>query len=221
MDLQYRVAIFGSARIQEGDKDYKDVFDIAKGLAESGFDIVTGGGPGLMQAANAGTKSAHSLSRSIGLNIRLPREQNPNDFLDIKEEFSMFSNRLDAFMALSDAVVVAPGGIGTLLELFYAWQLVQVERICETPIILYGEIWTNLLVWLEHEVMERKLFNKSDMHMIFHVTEALNVVALIKQIHADRLTEEHACRNFTKYRAELASNNRITNHQPPHQTCER
>ena len=159
MDLHYRVAIFGSARIQEGDQDYKDVFAIARGLAESGFESVTGG----------------------------------------------------TFMSLSDAVVVAPGGIGTLLELFYAWQLVQVEHICETPIILYGEISTNLLLWLENEVMERRLFNKSDMHMIFHVTEPLEVVALIKQIHADRLTKEHACRNFTKYRAEIESNNRIIN----------
>jgi hypothetical protein len=205
MDLHYRVAFFGSARIQEGDKDYKDVFEIARGLAESGFDIVTGGGPGLMQAANAGTKSAHSLSRSIGLNIRLPSEQNPNDFLDIKEEFNLFSNRLDTFMAISDAVVVAPGGIGTLLELFYAWQLVQVEHICETPVILYGEIWTNLLLWLENEVMERKLFNKSDMHMIFHVTEPLQVVQLIRQIHADRLKMDHACKNFSKYREVLQS----------------
>ncbi len=203
MDLHYRVAIFGSARIHEGDQDYKDVFEIARGLAESGFDIVTGGGPGLMQAANAGTKSAHSASRSIGLNIRIPREQNPNDFLDIKEEFSLFSNRLDTFMALSDAVVVAPGGIGTLLELFYAWQLIQVEHICETPIILYGEIWANLLVWLENEVMERKLFNKSDMHMIFHVTEPVQAVELIKQIHADRLKVAHACKNFSKYRKVL------------------
>ena len=207
MDLHYRVAIFGSARLHEGDQDYKDVFEIARGLAESGFDIVTGGGPGLMQAANAGTKSAHSASRSIGLNIRLPREQNPNDFLDIKEDFNLFSNRLDTFMALSDAVVVAPGGIGTLLELFYSWQLVQVEHICETPIILYGEIWTNLLLWLENEVMERKLFNKSDMHMIFHVTEPQEVLKLIRQIHTDRLTMEHACRNFTKYRAEIKSAN--------------
>ena len=209
MDLHFRVAIFGSARIQEGDKDYKDVFDIAKGLAKSGFDIVTGGGPGLMQAANAGSKSAHAANHSIGLNIRIPREQEPNHFLDIKQEFNLFSSRLDTFMALSDAVVVAPGGIGTLLELFYAWQLVQVEHICETPIILYGEIWRNLLLWLESEVMERKLFAKGDMHMIFHVTEPQQAVKLIKQIHADRLKEEHACHNFTKYRTALESvNNR-------------
>jgi len=207
MDLHYRVAIFGSARIQEGDRDYNDVFAIARGLAESGFDIVTGGGPGLMQAANAGSKSAHSGGRSIGLNIRLPREQDVNTFLDIKQEFSVFSSRLDTFMSLSDAVVVAPGGIGTLLELFYAWQLVQVEHICETPIILFGELWSNLLLWLETEVMPRQLFKKSDMHMIFHVMEADQVVALIKKIHEDRLKEEHACQNFSKYRKILQSAN--------------
>jgi uncharacterized protein (TIGR00730 family) len=196
----YRVAIFGSARIEEGDKDYNDVFQIARGLAESGFDIVTGGGPGLMKAANAGSKSVDSAGYSIGLNIRLQREQESNAFLDIKQEFDRFSGRLDTFMALSDAVVVAPGGIGTLLELFYAWQLVQVEDICDTPIILYGEIWTNLLLWLELEVKARNLFSEKDMHMIFHVIEPLQVVALIKKIHTDRLQEAHVCKNFSKYR---------------------
>ncbi|NTV61649.1 MAG: LOG family protein [Chlorobiaceae bacterium] len=203
MDLHYRVAIFGSARIEESSEEYRDVFSIAKGLAESGFDIVTGGGPGLMQAANAGTRSADSQSRSIGLNIKLPNEQQPNAYLDIKEEFPLFSNRLDTFMALSDAVVVAPGGIGTLLELFYAWQLVQVEHICETPIILFGEIWSNLLLWLETEVMPRHLFNAGDMHMIFHVREPWQVIGLIRKIYDDRLHEEHACRNFSRYRKTL------------------
>ncbi|MBM3163337.1 MAG: LOG family protein [Chlorobi bacterium] len=203
MDLHYRVAIFGSARIREGDMDYQDVFRIARGLAEAGFDIVTGGGPGLMQAANAGSKAAQSGSRSIGLNIRLPREQEANTYLDIKQEFSRFSSRLDTFMSLSDAVVVAPGGIGTMLELFYAWQLVQVEHICETPIILYGAIWTNLLLWLETEVLPRGLFGSKDMHMIFHVMEPEQVVQLIRKIHEDRLKDGHACNNFSKYRVEL------------------
>lgn len=203
MDIHYRVAVFGSARIQEGDSDYQDVFLIARGLAEAGFDIVTGGGPGLMQAANAGSKAALSGSRSIGLNITLPREQQANAYLDIKQDFSRFSSRLDTFMSLSDAVVVAPGGIGTLLELFYAWQLVQVEHICETPIILYGEIWTNLLLWLETEVLSRGLFGRNDMHMIFHVMEPGHVVGLIRKIHEDRLKEGHACKNFSKYRIEL------------------
>lgn len=214
MEPHYRVAIFGSARIREGDRDYQDVFRIAQGLAAAGFDIVTGGGPGLMQAANSGSKAAQSETRSIGLNIRLPREQDPNPFLDIKQEFPIFSSRLDTFMQLSDAVVVAPGGIGTLLELFYAWQLVQVEHICETPIILYGEIWTNLLLWLETEVLERGLFSRKEMHMIFHVTEPEQAVDLVRKIHADRLREAHACKNFSKYRVELQSSDRTENISP-------
>ncbi len=197
---QYKVAIFGSARIHEGEELYRDVFTIAKGLAEAGFDVITGGGPGLMQAANAGSQSADSPANSIGLNIRLPKEQDANEFLDIKQEFYSFSSRLDTFMTLSDAVIVAPGGIGTLLELFYTWQLVQVENICETPIILFGSIWTNLLKWLEQEVMAKQLFDKAEMRMLFHVIEPDDVVELIKKIHDDRLEEGNVCTNFMKYR---------------------
>jgi len=214
MNPHYRVAIFGSARIREGDRDYQDVFRIAEGLAASGFDIVTGGGPGLMQAANSGSKAAQSETCSIGLNIKLPREERPNAFLDIKHEFSIFSSRLDTFMQLSDAVVVAPGGIGTLLEMFYAWQLVQVEHICDTPIILYGKIWTNLLLWLETEVLERGLFSRKEMHMIFHVMEPEQAVDLVRKIHADRLRDAHACKNFSKYRVELQSSDRTENISP-------
>jgi uncharacterized protein (TIGR00730 family) len=200
MEPHYRVTIFGSARISEGDKEYRDVYEIAKGLAAEGFDIVTGGGPGLMQAANAGSKSVPNGGQSIGLNIKLPHEQCPNPYLDIKEEFERFSGRLDAFMAMSDAVVVAPGGIGTLLELFYSWQLVQVQHLCETPIILFGEIWTSLLLWLETEVLPRHLFERKDMHAIFHVMEPSEVVDLIVKIHKARSEMEHVCRNFNKYR---------------------
>jgi uncharacterized protein (TIGR00730 family) len=204
MEPHYRVTIFGSARISEGDKEYRDVYEIARGLAAEGFDIVTGGGPGLMQAANAGSKSVPNGGQSIGLNIKLPHEQCPNPYLDIKEEFERFSGRLDAFMAMSDAVVVAPGGIGTLLELFYSWQLVQVQHLCETPIILFGEIWTSLLLWLETEVLPRHLFDRSEMHTMFHVTESVQVVDLIIKIHKERFQMEHVCRNYSKYRLDIA-----------------
>ena len=203
MDAHYRIAIFGSTRIKEGDKEYNEVFSISKGLAEAGFDIVTGGGPGIMQAANAGHKSASSGTHSIGLNIKLPGEQESNKYLDIKKEFNRFSDRLDTFMSLSDAVVVATGGIGTILELFYSWQLAQVEHICETPIILYGEMWTGLLKWLEEEVMSRGLFDRMEIRNVFHLTSAEQVVKFIKQVHADRARMEHVCVNYDKYRVEF------------------
>ena len=203
MDAHYRVAIFGSARIQEGDKEYDDVFRIAKGLAEAGFDIVTGGGPGIMQAANAGHKSVGSDTHSIGLNITLPFEQEANKYLDIKKDFDRFSERLDTFMSLSDAVVVATGGIGTLLELFYSWQLIQVEHICETPIILFGDMWGTLLEWLKTEVQKKGLFDGKDMHTIFHITSPDKVVRFIGKVHEDRSKMEHVCVNYNTYRVEF------------------
>lgn len=203
MDAHYRVVIFGSARTREGDPIYKDIFYIAQKMAESGFDIVTGGGPGIMLAANEGHKSVKSGSHSIGLNIRLPLEQEPNKYLDVKKDFERFSDRLDTFMSLSDAVVVAPGGIGTILELFYTWQLMQVRHICEMPIILYGDIWTTLLSWLENEVLERGLFDKKDMHNLFQIGSPEQVVQFIHKVHEDRSKMEHVCVNYDLYRMDL------------------
>jgi uncharacterized protein (TIGR00730 family) len=203
MDAHYRVVIFGSARIKEGDPLYDDVYFLSRELALLGIDIVTGGGPGLMQAASAGHKSVKSDTLSIGLNIKLPRRQPTSKFLDIKKEFDRFSSRLDTFMSLSDAVIVAPGGIGTLLELFYSWQLVQVHEVCETPIILYGDLWTPLVEWLRNEVLKRGLFDSQDMHHIFHLTSVEKVLRLIKKIHQDRLGMDHVCENYNKYRVEL------------------
>ena len=203
VDEHYRVVIFGSARIKEGDPIYQDVFAISKGLAEYGYDVVTGGGPGLMLAANSGHKSANSGTHSLDLNIRLPFEQIANPYLDIKEEFDRFSGRLDSFVSLSDVVVVCPGGIGTLLELFYTWQLVQVEHLCETPIILFGEMWSGLLGWLQNEVLSRELFSHQDMNHIFHLSSPADVVSLVKKINEDRSKVEHVCHNFKKYRVEF------------------
>jgi uncharacterized protein (TIGR00730 family) len=203
MDAHYRVAIFGSARIKEGDHEYNDVFTIARGLAEAGMDVVTGGGPGIMQAANAGHKSASKGTHSIGLNIRLPFEQDDNKFLDIKKDFDRFSNRLDAFMSLSDAVVVATGGIGTILELFYTWQLVQVQHLCETPIILFGEMWGPLLEWMENDVQNRGLFDPKDMHNLFHIKTTDKVIEFIRKVHKDRQKMEHVCVNYNQYRIEM------------------
>ena len=203
VEPQYRVAIFGSARIRESDQVYRDVHEIARGLALLGFDVVTGGGPGLMQAANAGHRSVPSVSHSIGLNIKLPQEQVENPFLDIKKEFDRFSSRLDTFMSLSDAVVVAPGGIGTLLELFYAWQLVQVGVVCRTPIILFGEIWRPLLRWLNEEVLRRGYVDAADLQGVFLVEDSpTQVVEVIRRLAEDRARDDGACMNYERYRVD-------------------
>jgi len=204
MSPHYRVAIFGSARIQQGDQEYKDVFAMARGFGKLGFDVVTGGGPGIMLAGNAGHKSGMSNSHSIGLNIKLPFEQQENKYLDIKREFDRFSERLDTFMSLSDVIVVATGGVGTLLELFYSWQLIQVKHMCETPIILFGEMWGGLLQWLTRDVLARNLFNKEDMRNIFHMSDCEKVIEFVKKSHEDRQNMDHICINYDQYRMEFS-----------------
>jgi hypothetical protein len=136
----FRVSIFGSARIKPETHEYKQVYELAKKLVKNKVDIVTGGGPGLMEAANLGAKNVKSKSKSFGLHIDLPFETSPNEHLDITYHHKRFSSRLDEFMRISHAVIVTPGGIGTVLELLYTWQLIQVDHISKRPVILLSDM---------------------------------------------------------------------------------
>ena len=177
----YRVSIFGSARIKPDTEEYKGVYTLAKELAENGADIVTGGGPGLMEAANAGAKEgSSSKSKSFGIRIDLPFEATPNDHLDIKFYHKRFSSRLDEFMRISHAVVVTPGGIGTLLELLYTWQLIQVNHISARPIILVGDMWNGFFDWIKSEPLKAQLLDKSDLDNIIIVKSVREVTKLLK-----------------------------------------
>ena len=176
----YRVSIFGSARIKPDTEEYKGVYTLAKELAENGADIVTGGGPGLMEAANAGAKEGSSKSKSFGIRIDLPFEATPNDHLDIKFYHKRFSSRLDEFMRISHAVVVTPGGIGTLLELLYTWQLIQVNHISARPIILVGDMWNGFFDWIKSEPLKAQLLDKSDLDNIIIVKNVREVTKLLK-----------------------------------------
>ena len=177
----YRVSIFGSARIKPDTKEYKGVYTLAKELAENGADIVTGGGPGLMEAANAGVKEgSSSKSKSFGIRIDLPFEDTPNEHLDIKFYHKRFSSRLDEFMRISHAVVVTPGGIGTLLELLYTWQLIQVNHISARPIILVGDMWNGFFDWIKSEPLKAQLLDKSDLDNIIIVKNVHEVTKLLK-----------------------------------------
>ena len=176
----YRVSIFGSARIKPDTEEYKGVYTLAKELAENGADIVTGGGPGLMEAANAGAKEGSSKSKSFGIRIDLPFEATPNDHLDIKFYHKRFSSRLDEFMRISHAVVVTPGGIGTLLELLYTWQLIQVNHISARPIILVGDMWNGFFDWIKSEPLKAQLLDKSDLDNIIIVKNVHEVTKLLK-----------------------------------------
>jgi len=177
----YRVSIFGSARIKPDTKEYKGVYTLAKELAENGADIVTGGGPGLMEAANAGVKEgSSSKSKSFGIRIDLPFEATPNEHLDIKFYHKRFSSRLDEFMRISHAVVVTPGGIGTLLELLYTWQLIQVNHISARPIILVGDMWNGFFDWIKSEPLKAQLLDKADLDNIIIVKNVHEVTKLLK-----------------------------------------
>ena len=187
-DKNFKVAIFGSSRIKEGDLRYRQIRNLAEKLGERGVDIVTGGGPGLMKAASEGHKLGRSdnKTRTIGLSINLPHEQKTNKYVDFEKKFKRFSARLENFMLLSDAIVVAPGGVGTLLEFFYSWQLVQTRKVKTIPIILLGQQWRGMLNWLREFPLRNKMIDKGDINLIQlvkNVEEAMKVIDKTSKKH--------------------------------------
>lgn len=178
----FRVCIFGSARLKPEDHTYQIVLKLARDLALEGVDIVTGGGPGLMEAANRGVRAARTRrSRSFGVTIDLPRvAEVANRHLDIKSSHKRFSSRLDEFMRLTHGVIVAPGGIGTMLELLYVWQLLQVGLIEERPLVLLDrERWGGLIEWMCDKMVACGYVGERDMdyiHMVSTPDEALEIM---------------------------------------------
>jgi len=201
----FRVAVFGSARIKRNDPRYKQIHTLAKMIASEELDIVTGGGAGIMEAANKGHREGRKGNKvhSFGLNIKLPKEQSANKHLDIKKDFERFSDRLDYFMYLSNVVVVAPGGVGTLLELMYTWQLVQVKHTCNIPIILLGKMWPEFIEWVEKWPLKKKLIDKEDMHPIFLADNCKEVIKIIKKANIEfKKGNPDFCSNYMKYKIE-------------------
>lgn len=181
---RFRVCIFGSARLRPEHPTYQEVYHLARILAELRIDIVTGGGPGLMEAANKGLIDADGrVGRSYGLTIDLPRSQEAaNKHLDIKSEHRRFSSRLDEFMRLSHAVIAAPGGIGTLLELVYVWQLIQVGMLTPRPVILLGcGFWDGLVDWMRAQMLSGGFIADRDLDWVHCVNEPEDALPLIKE----------------------------------------
>lgn len=200
----YRVCIFGSARIKPDDEIYKSTFKLAEGLGTLGIDVLTGGGPGLMEAANkgviAGKKRSGSKSKSFGLTIDLNIFEPHGEHLDIKQHHRRFSSRLDDFMNLSNAVVVERGGIGTLLELYFTWQLVQVGHMPKRPIILMDRaFWNGLICWMKDEQLGRGLLSGWDFDWIHMVDKPEAALDIIRKDHKKFLKEK-------KLRKEQAQN---------------
>lgn len=183
---RYRVTIFGSARVKPGSLGYEATKHCAAELAKLGCDIITGGGPGLMQAANEGAASAPERAKSIGIRVDLPFEQEVNSFVGQAFEHRTFFTRLHQFVLTSDAFLVAPGGIGTVLETLMIWQLLQVHHLNDTPLILVGKMWPGLVEWAKSSMLttDPPLANTEDMDIPLCVADGEEAVALIRKHHA-------------------------------------
>jgi uncharacterized protein (TIGR00730 family) len=182
---RYRVAIFGSARAQPGTFVYDEVKRAAAAFASMGCDIVTGGGPGLMQAANEGARMAGAPG-SMGIRVELPFEQDVNPFVEQAFEHETFFTRLHHFVIASDAFVVVPGGIGTVLEMLMIWQLLQVRHMDNVPLILVGKMWRGLVEWARTSMLDPRLAlaNAEDLQIPQCLDTADEAVAMVRDLHA-------------------------------------
>ncbi|NLX13576.1 MAG: TIGR00730 family Rossman fold protein [Phycisphaerales bacterium] len=167
------VSVFGSARTKPDEPAYLQAVELGKKLAENGFPVVTGGGPGIMEAANKGAFEAGGTS--VGLNIVLPYEQKPNPYVNIGLHFDYFFARKVMFVKYAVAVVCFPGGFGTLDELFETLTLIQTERTTPSPLVLFGsEFWGPLVEWTQKGLMEKyKTISPEDMNL-FKVTDSID-----------------------------------------------
>ncbi len=185
---RYRVTIFGSARTQPGHWVYQEVKRMAGEVAAMGCDIVTGGGPGLMQAANEGAEESEAGERvqSIGIRVELPFEQEVNPFVEEAFEHQTFFTRLHQFVLMSDAFIVAPGGIGTVLESMMIWQLLQVRHLHDTPLIFVGSMWQGLIDWASATMLRPgfELANPEDLKIPRCVDTADEAIAIVREHQA-------------------------------------
>ena len=171
------VSVFGSARVPEGDPRYEQARTTGRLLAQEGFTVITGGGPGLMEAANRGAQEGGG--RSVGLNIELPFEQGPNPYEDIALTFHYFFTRKLMFIRYATAFVVFPGGFGTLDELFEALVLIQTHKILDFPVVLIGtEFWDGLLQWMRARLATEHMIAPTDLDLIQSTDDPAEAVAL-------------------------------------------
>jgi uncharacterized protein (TIGR00730 family) len=182
-ELGPAVSVFGSARTARGSYEYETAERIASGLARAGYAVITGGGPGIMEAANKGATQAGGLS--VGLGIELPREMGLNEYVDVGLEFRYFFVRKTCFIKYSQAFVVLPGGFGTMDELFEAVTLVATGKITKFPIVLVGrEYWSGLLSWLKDTMLARANIGPDELALLSLADKPDEVVEIIREAHA-------------------------------------
>src|SRR5687767_573374 len=185
---RYRVTIFGSARVPRDHWVYVAVRDLAAELTRLGCDIVTGGGPGLMQAANEGVRLADptGAAASMGIRVDLPFEQEVNAFVTEAFEHGTFFTRLHHFVLVSDAFVVVPGGIGTVLETMMVWQLLQVQQLQATPLILAGRMYAELVEWCRKYMLrpDCPLASPGDFTIPVCVEDGPSILPIVRERYA-------------------------------------
>ncbi|SPD76225.1 conserved hypothetical protein [uncultured Desulfobacterium sp.] len=174
------VSIFGSARAKPQSKNYKTTVTVARMLVENGFNIISGGGPGIMEAANKG--AAEAGGKSVGLHINLPKEQKANEYANIQLKYDYFFVRKVMFVKYAVAYIIMPGGFGTLDELFEAITLIQTKRIRYFPIILMDSgFWSGLLDWIIDTMLKEKTISKPDFEIFNVVDSPEEAVSIIKR----------------------------------------
>lgn len=174
------VTVFGSSQIKPQSAVYKTTTEVARLLVENGFNVISGGGPGVMEAANKGATQAGG--KSVGLHINLPSEQQANEYANVRLNFNYFFIRKVMFIKYAVAYIIMPGGFGTLDELFEALTLIQTKRIKPFPVILMdSEFWNGLLDWIKDTLVKKKTLSKSDLEVFNVVDTAEEAVGIIKR----------------------------------------
>ena len=182
------VTIFGSARVPEGNPIYEHARAAARLFAESGFTVVTGGGPGVMEAANRGAREAGGLS--VGFNIELPHEQNANPYLDVCHTFRHFYARKTMLVKVAEGFVMFPGGFGTLDEMFEALTLIQTGKVLHFPVVLVGRAyWSDLLDWIGDELLDHAMISRDDVRLLYLTDDPAEAVHEVVRCYEERCAE--------------------------------
>lgn len=179
-DLQPAITFFGSARCHKGEELYESTYELAKMLAKNGFNIITGGGGGVMEAANKGAKEGGA--KSVGVNIELPFEQKPNPYSTIKLSFRYFFVRKVMFLKYAMAYIVMPGGFGTLDEFSEALTLIQTKKMRPFPIVLVGSsYWAGLIEWMKATQLNTGKISKEDLEIFKIMDDPQQIVDYVKK----------------------------------------
>jgi uncharacterized protein (TIGR00730 family) len=184
------VTIFGSARLEPGSLYYNKCLKVSENLAKDGFAIISGGGPGIMEAANKGAQNGNGTS--VGLNIELPMEQTPNPFQDVRVDFRYFFVRKLMFVKYAVAYVIFPGGFGTMDELYEALTLIQTKKIRGFPVVLVGkDYWQGMVDWLRKTMLAHGNISPEEIDLMHVVDEPEEVCAIINKRYKDRISGIH------------------------------